>query len=125
MRTVVPAAGQASGSGEAEGSRGACPTVPDGWGNAQGTYPIPIASNGHTSQDSDEQLDDGDDISSMEEDIEYANYQVSLGRDLSSMIDADRPDQDERWSPGQDAIDYDHVEALGKAFAVPDSDTEI
>eukprot|EP00959_Pyramimonas_sp_CCMP1952_P239036 4995640-Pyramimonas_sp.AAC.1 len=61
----------------------------------------------------------------MEEDIEYANYQVSLGRDLSSIIDADHPVQDERWSPVQDTIDYDHVEALGKAFAIPDSDTEI
>eukprot|EP00959_Pyramimonas_sp_CCMP1952_P044403 927875-Pyramimonas_sp.AAC.1 len=61
----------------------------------------------------------------MEEDIEYANYQVSLGRDLSSIIHADHPVQDERWSPGQDTIDYDHVEALGKALAEPDSDTEI
>eukprot|EP00959_Pyramimonas_sp_CCMP1952_P034008 713163-Pyramimonas_sp.AAC.1 len=61
----------------------------------------------------------------MEEDIEYANYQVSLGRDLSSIIDADHPVQDGRWSPGQETVDYDHVGALGKAFAEPDSDTEI
>eukprot|EP00959_Pyramimonas_sp_CCMP1952_P413831 8670929-Pyramimonas_sp.AAC.1 len=61
----------------------------------------------------------------MEEDIEHAHYQVSLGRDLSSIFDADHPVQDERWSPGQDTIDYDHVDALGKAFAMPDSDIEI
>eukprot|EP00959_Pyramimonas_sp_CCMP1952_P427978 8962924-Pyramimonas_sp.AAC.1 len=95
MRTIVPAAGQASGSGEAEGSRGACPTVPDGWGNPQGTHPIPIALNGQTGQDSDKQFDDGNDINSMEEGIEHANYQVSLGRDLSSIMDADHPVQDE------------------------------
>eukprot|EP00959_Pyramimonas_sp_CCMP1952_P083865 1753897-Pyramimonas_sp.AAC.1 len=61
----------------------------------------------------------------MDNDIEYANYQVSLGRDLSSIVDADHPVQDERWSPGQDAIDYDQVEALGEAFAILDSDIEI
>eukprot|EP00959_Pyramimonas_sp_CCMP1952_P118251 2472272-Pyramimonas_sp.AAC.1 len=61
----------------------------------------------------------------MEEDFEYANYQVSLGRDLSSIIDAEHPVQDERWSLGQGTVDYDHVEALGKAFAGPDADTEI
>eukprot|EP00959_Pyramimonas_sp_CCMP1952_P405933 8507357-Pyramimonas_sp.AAC.2 len=81
MRTVVPAAGQASGSQEAEESRGVYPTVPDGWGNAQGTHPIPIALNGQAGQDSDEQLDDEDDINSMEEDVEYANYQCIYWRD--------------------------------------------
>eukprot|EP00959_Pyramimonas_sp_CCMP1952_P205078 4288355-Pyramimonas_sp.AAC.1 len=125
MRTIAPAAGQASGSGEAEGSRGARPTVPDGWGNAQGTHPIPIALNGQTGQDSDEQFDDRDDINSIEENIDYANYEASFGRDLSSIIDEDHPVQDERWSPGQDTIDYDQVEALGEAFAIPDSDIEI
>eukprot|EP00959_Pyramimonas_sp_CCMP1952_P052470 1097022-Pyramimonas_sp.AAC.1 len=46
MRTIVPAAGQASGSREADGSNGVYPAVPDGWGDIQGTQPIPIALNG-------------------------------------------------------------------------------
>eukprot|EP00959_Pyramimonas_sp_CCMP1952_P378499 7928892-Pyramimonas_sp.AAC.1 len=61
----------------------------------------------------------------MEEDTGYANYQVSLSRDLSSIMDADHPVQDERWSPGQETVDFDHVDALEKAFAEPDSDNEI
>eukprot|EP00959_Pyramimonas_sp_CCMP1952_P240346 5022829-Pyramimonas_sp.AAC.1 len=71
------------------------PAAPDGWGNTQGTHPIPIALNGQTGQDSDEQLDDEDDINSMEEDIYYANSQVSPSRGLSLMSDADNPVSDE------------------------------
>eukprot|EP00959_Pyramimonas_sp_CCMP1952_P395636 8289668-Pyramimonas_sp.AAC.1 len=44
---------------------------------------------------------------------------------LRYLFDAGHPVQDERWSPGQDAIAYDRVGALGKAFAIPDSDIEI
>eukprot|EP00959_Pyramimonas_sp_CCMP1952_P251165 5249372-Pyramimonas_sp.AAC.1 len=58
----------------------------------------------------------------MENDIEYADCQVSIGRDLSSIMDADHPVQDERWPPGQETIDCDQVEALGAACAMPDSD---
>eukprot|EP00959_Pyramimonas_sp_CCMP1952_P015892 336063-Pyramimonas_sp.AAC.1 len=61
----------------------------------------------------------------MEEDIGYANYPVSLSRYLSSIIAADHPAQDGRSSPGQETIDYDHLEALGKALVEPDSDTVI
>eukprot|EP00959_Pyramimonas_sp_CCMP1952_P330231 6914373-Pyramimonas_sp.AAC.1 len=74
MRSVEPAAGLASGSQDVKESGGVFPSVPDGWGRTQGTYPIPIALNGQPCQDSDEQLGDEDDINSMEEYIEYANY---------------------------------------------------
>eukprot|EP00959_Pyramimonas_sp_CCMP1952_P302995 6339767-Pyramimonas_sp.AAC.1 len=93
--------------------------------HTQRARPIPIALRGQTGQDSDEQLDDESDIGSMETDIEYAKYQVSIGRDLPSIMDADHPVQDERCSPGQETIDCDQVEALGAAFAKPDSDIEI
>eukprot|EP00959_Pyramimonas_sp_CCMP1952_P109732 2295212-Pyramimonas_sp.AAC.1 len=61
----------------------------------------------------------------MEEDIEYVNYQVSPSRDLSLMSATDHPAPDGRSSPGQGAVDYDHLGALGKALAEPDSDTTI
>eukprot|EP00959_Pyramimonas_sp_CCMP1952_P057520 1200840-Pyramimonas_sp.AAC.1 len=123
MRSVEPAAGLASGSKDGKESGGMPPSVPDGWGRAHGTYPIPIALDGQAGQDSDEQLDDENDINSMEEDIEYANFQVSPGQDLSLMSAADHPVPDGRSSPGQETVDYDHLEDLVKALAEPDLDT--
>eukprot|EP00959_Pyramimonas_sp_CCMP1952_P302450 6328413-Pyramimonas_sp.AAC.1 len=40
-------------------------------------------------------------------------------------MDADHPAQGERWSSGQETMDFDQVDALEKALAEPDSDIEI
>eukprot|EP00959_Pyramimonas_sp_CCMP1952_P017871 379001-Pyramimonas_sp.AAC.1 len=88
MRCLEPAAGPASRSRDVKESGG---TLPDGWGCPRGAHPIPIALNGQTCQDSDEQLDDEDDVNSMEADMECASYQVSPSWVLPLMSAADRP----------------------------------
>eukprot|EP00959_Pyramimonas_sp_CCMP1952_P177879 3717699-Pyramimonas_sp.AAC.1 len=40
-------------------------------------------------------------------------------------MDADHPARGERWSPGQNTMDFDQMDALEQAFAEPDSDVEI
>eukprot|EP00959_Pyramimonas_sp_CCMP1952_P273597 5718676-Pyramimonas_sp.AAC.1 len=114
--TFVPVAGEASESGEAPASTGACPDVPGGWGSASGILPIPIAFNGQFGQDSDEPIDKEHEINSMEEDFEYANKGVSLSRELPSLMDADHPAQGEKWPPdGSDEDTSDLVPQADKA----------
>eukprot|EP00959_Pyramimonas_sp_CCMP1952_P036404 762147-Pyramimonas_sp.AAC.1 len=50
---------------------------------------------------------------------------MSPSRVLPLLNAADCPVQDGRSSPGQETVDYDHMEVLGEAFAEPDLDATI
>eukprot|EP00959_Pyramimonas_sp_CCMP1952_P113269 2367565-Pyramimonas_sp.AAC.1 len=89
MRSIEPAAGPASRSRDIRESSGALPAVPDGWGRPRGAHPAPLALNGQPGQDSDEQLDDEDEVNSMEAGMEYADFQTSPSRVLPLMNAAD------------------------------------
>eukprot|EP00959_Pyramimonas_sp_CCMP1952_P241176 5040497-Pyramimonas_sp.AAC.1 len=58
----------------------------------------------------------------MEDNIEYAAYEMPPSRVLPLLSASDCPAQGGGPSPGQETVDYDHLEALGEAFAEPGQD---